>query len=504
MESLSDTDWDVVISGTGLQQSLFALALSRSGKNILHVDAQGYYGQHEAAFSLQEVDAWAARHASPDATGLFRAVEVTKAEDGLPSPRAYSLALAPQLIHARSELLGKLVSSKAFRQIEFQAVGSFFIFQRGTSKDATMPVLARIPSTREDVFSSTAIPVRAKRSLMKFLKFVLAYESEPQAELWKPHADKPLAEFLASQFNLDATLQSYIITLTLSLDGNIAVEDGLAVISRHLSSMGVFGAGFAAVYPKWGGLSEVCQVGCRAAAVGGAVYMLGTGITGVAKRENESAWMDISLSNDTVVKTKKLVRGSETSPEKAVCLTRTTAVVAAALPKLFEAVVEGSPTPSATVIAFPTGSVSDGNGHTSEYPIYAMVHSSDTGECPTGQCIVYLSTISTASSKALLETALLSLLHAATAVGGQAIPEVVYKLQYEQVGAKTPSLDVDEEGIVTFGAPVLDLAFRDTTLQPVRQAWEKLTGLAGEEADAEYYVFEDREGVDDEDDVFDG
>ncbi|KAM3437520.1 hypothetical protein NHJ13734_004587 [Beauveria thailandica] len=500
MESLSDTDWDVVISGTGLQQSLFALALSRSGKNILHVDPEGYYGENEAAFSLQEADAWAQKHASPDATGIFRAAEVTKAE-GVPSPRSYSLALAPQLIHARSELLNKLVSSKAFRQIEFQAVGSFFIFQPA-SADETLPTLTRIPSTREDVFSSTTIPVRAKRSLMKFLKFVLDYESEPQVEVWRPHAEKPLAEFLGSEFKLDATLQSYIITLTLSLDGNIAVEDGLVAISRHLSSMGVFGIGFAAVYPKWGGLSEVCQVGCRAAAVGGAVYMLGTGITSVAKRADETTRLDISLSNGMAVKAKTLFRSSQTVPEDSVCLTRITAVIGAALPRLFEPVMEGSPTPSAIVVAFPTGSVSDDSGHTSEYPIYAMVHSSDTGECPSGQCIVYLSTISTASCKAILDAALSSLLHAASE--GSAALEVVYKLRYEQRGPRTPSLDTGEDDIATFGAPVLDLAFRDTMLQPVGQAWQKLTGKVDEEIDAEYLVFEDREGVSDEDDPFDG
>ncbi|KAJ6786290.1 hypothetical protein PWT90_00830 [Aphanocladium album] len=490
MESLSDTDWDVVISGTGLQQSLFALALSRSGKNILHVDPEGYYGEYEAAFSLQEADAWAVKHASPDATGIFRGAEVTKAGT-LASPRAYSLALAPQLIHARSELLNKLVSSKAFRQIEFQAVGSFYIFQPAVA-DSSEATLARIPSTREDVFSNTAIPVRAKRSLMKFLKFVLDYESEAHVEVWKPHADKPLSEFLNLEFKLDAMLQSYIITLTLSLDGNISVEDGLVAISRHLGSMGVFGAGFAAVYPKWGGLSEVCQVGCRAAAVGGAVYMLGTGITNVSKRADAAFGMEISLSNDMVVKTKALFQASETCPDDGVCLSRTTAVIGAALPNLFEAVVEGSPTPSATVVAFPTGSMTDGNGNVSEFPIYAMVHSSDTGECPTGQ----------SSSKGLMETALTSLV-TATAPEGQATSEVIYKLQYEQRGAKVPSLHVGEDDSVTFGAPVLDLAFRDTMLQPVRQAWEKFTGHTGEDADAEYLAFEDREGVNDDDDVFD-
>jgi Rab proteins geranylgeranyltransferase component A len=77
MESLNNTRWDVIIAGTGFYQSLLALyvhdfphsyksltdivlrrALSRSGKKILHVDENDYYGGPEAALSLQEAEAW--------------------------------------------------------------------------------------------------------------------------------------------------------------------------------------------------------------------------------------------------------------------------------------------------------------------------------------------------------------------------------------------------------------------------------------------------------------
>lgn len=36
-------------------------ALSRSGKNVLHVDRNPYYGGAEAAFSLQEAEEWVNR-----------------------------------------------------------------------------------------------------------------------------------------------------------------------------------------------------------------------------------------------------------------------------------------------------------------------------------------------------------------------------------------------------------------------------------------------------------
>ncbi|CCC10337.1 hypothetical protein SMACR_02912 [Sordaria macrospora] len=307
MGSVSDTLWDVVICGTGLQQSLLALSLSRSGKNILHIDPNDYYGGAEAAFNLQEAESWVDRLATED-KGFFRSASITKPDvAGLSFPRAYSLALAPQLIHARSELLSQLVSSRAYRQVEFLAVGSFYIF-KAPSGPEQQPSLVRIPSTREDVFSTTAISAKAKRGLMKFLKFVLDYDRLEQRDVWKTFAGRPLVDFLQEHFKMDAELKTYIITLTLSLDGKITTEDGLSTIYRHLTSMGHFGPGFAALYPKWGGISEVAQVACRAGAVGGAVYMLGAGIKSMATATDE---VELELTSGDMVKTKLLVRGNE-------------------------------------------------------------------------------------------------------------------------------------------------------------------------------------------------
>lgn len=357
---------------------------------MLHVDENEYYGGPEAAFSLQEVDEWAAKHASSNNDALFSGAEVTRDGDGLAFPRAYSLALAPQVVHARSKLLEQLVSSKAFRQVEFLAVGSIYIYQvplSPTGEATGVGSLARIPSTREDVFTNTAIATRAKRRLMKFLKFVLDFDAESQAEVWRPHATEPLKAFLASEFSLDESLQSYISTLTLSHRAGIPVEAGLTSIHRQLTSMGVLGPGFAAVYPKWGGISEVAQVGCRAGAVGGAVYMLGTGVASWKKPavSGEQERLEVGLTNSTTVRTKILLQGSQECSKSSLRITRLVAVVKSDLGHLFGPAVEGAPTPAVAVVAFPPGSVT-AQSVSNKNPIHTMVHSSDTGECPTGQC----------------------------------------------------------------------------------------------------------------------
>lgn len=190
-------------------------------------------------------------------------------------------------------------------------MGSFFVFKPATGTSAN-PVLARIPSTREDVFSSTDLPARAKRQLMKFLKLVLSYEDEATLPQWQEYAERSLADFLGEKMGLDQELRTYINALTLSLDGQVSTKKGLGTIHRHLTSMGLFGPGFAAVYPKWGGGSEIAQVACRAGAVGGGIYMLGTGIKTIKSEGGaDDELVELELSDDTVVKAKMLIRASE-------------------------------------------------------------------------------------------------------------------------------------------------------------------------------------------------
>lgn len=276
------------------------------------------------------------------------------------------------------------MSSRCYRQLEFLAVGSFFIFKPSSEPDGT-PTLARIPSTREDVFSSTDLSARVKRQLMKFLKLVLSYEEEATLPQWQEYADRPLADLLSEKMGLDEGLRTYIITLTLSLDGRISTKDGLSTIHRHLTSMGLFGPGFAAVYPKWGGGSEIAQVGCRAGAVGGGIYMLGTGIKEL-RGAGTGEEVELELSEGTVVKTKMLFRGHQGVPAgDGIKVSRLVAIVGSPLTSLFETTVEGAPTPAVAVIALPPKSVKTSEEMDATYPIYAIAHSSDTGECPPGQ-----------------------------------------------------------------------------------------------------------------------
>ncbi|KAJ8132206.1 hypothetical protein O1611_g1416 [Lasiodiplodia mahajangana] len=545
MESLNEETWDTIICGTGLSQSLLALALSRSKKRVLHLDANDFYGEHEAALSLQEAKAWSRAHASPsiaqpldnkptsskndsdrditeagDATSgkpeepkpvdteeaasgassltdsrIFRNAYEWKHPNaeaqGLSFPRAYSLALAPQIIHTKSKLLSQLVSSKAYRQVEFLAVGSFFVY--GTVGAVAGATLARIPSSREDVFSARSLPAKSKRTLMKFLKFVVDYDSDEQKPVWQEKANKLLSEYLVDEFKLDENLRNCILALTLTLDGKVTVKDGLATVHRHLTSIGFFGPGFCAVYPKWGGLSEIAQVGCRAGAVGGGIYMLNTPMS--IQELGNSGEISLKLSNEISVRTRTLISSQQICSPAPQTIARLVAVIDSPLQSLFETSVEGAPTPAVAVVAFPPGSLPTNSLPGSDTPVYAFVHSSETGECPSGQSIVYLTVQATAQSSHVLDIALTALLQAVTPTAA-----ILYKLYYEQAISIRQSLVTSQGGasVFEFPSPSLGLAFEDEILDLVQEAWKLV--MKHEASDDLFMKFEDREGMGDDDD----
>lgn len=111
--------------------------------------------------------------------------------------------------------------------------------------------------------------------------------------------------------------------------------------------------------------------------------------------------------------------------------------------------------------------------------------------------VLYLSTIQTPESKALLENTTSALLAALAPQDGPA-PRCLYQLYYEQQSSNTSTLS-GEGRILDFPTLPVSLTFDDATLDPVREVWRRAMGEAAEEDDVQYMVFADREGMDNDD-----
>ncbi|KAL9586810.1 MAG: hypothetical protein Q9203_003726 [Teloschistes exilis] len=552
MESLNDTSWDVLISGTALPQSLLALALSRSSKKVLHIDCHDYYGGAEAALSLQEAESWIAQVNEASRISQFSLASICKEppnEDTegsrLGFSRAYSISLAPHQIYTRSNLVPALVSSKCYRQLEFLAVGSWWIHDReeqiqagqdGVGESGPKPkrtCLRKIPGSREDVFDDKSISLRSTRSLMKILK--LATDPETYRTIVEEHGHRSFAEYLTSECKLDLKLQASLLALTLSWDppSKTTVAYALPRLHRHLTSIGIFGPGFGAVIPKWGGLAEIAQVACRAGAVGGGVYVLKKGVESIEQSQGEPTstetanprLMTVRLDGGDTVKVRWMVGTPTTIPNSVEVTTaqrkaiveiiHLTAIVSSPLTSLFPPPAEGSPPPAAVVVVMPSSSLQlpDGVDESDVLLIYLNVHSSDTGECPDGQCIIYTSTsLAHPSASDILASALKTLL-STIHTEGESEPEILWSMTYTQrhtIPSPSPSSTANSSsfsstessrdlhhGILYLNELGPSLALEDEVLKDVRALWERITvgDAEGEEGGSGFMQFVEREGM---------
>lgn len=357
----------------------------------MHVDRNDYYGGNEAALSLSEACVWAekyAAHSPSSSPAAFSHATIEEKSGGdaddddrpkLSFSRAYSLALAPQLVFAQSILLPALVSSRVHSQLEFQAVGSWFVVE---PEETSQPKLVKVPNGREDIFQDTRLDLRAKRSLMKFIRFM--GNPEEQLETWQDEKYTPFQTLLEQKFGLPPASHASIMALALSplAPEKTTVDVALPNIARHLHSIGLFGPGFGAVLPKWGGLAELSQVACRAGAVGGGVYVLKKGVSSVERLDDGP--IALKLSEGEKVTTQFFVASPEDLDAKAEleassARSKSITIVSSALSRLFPPTSEGGVTPAGAVVVMPSGS-------SDEPPVYIFAHASDSGECPAGQC----------------------------------------------------------------------------------------------------------------------
>jgi hypothetical protein len=123
------------------------------------------------------------------------------------------------------------------------------------------------------------------------------------------------------------------------------------------------------------------------------VYVLDSGIKSVKNDPIEADDSDVGrieaqLANDESIKTRFLVGsnwdlpGNVLDPTHYEKVSRSITVVSSSLESLFPVTAEGGPIPVCAVVVFPGALLGQ---REDSPPVYILVHSSETGECPSGQ-----------------------------------------------------------------------------------------------------------------------
>ncbi|KAF1978007.1 rab proteins geranylgeranyltransferase component A [Bimuria novae-zelandiae CBS 107.79] len=522
MDTLDNTDWDVVISGTGLPQSLLALALSRSGKKILHTDENRYYGGAAAAFSITEAEEWVAKVNQGFFNGAFDEASIYEPEASESDPttllrkigRHYNLALAPAIMYSSSAFRRYLFTSRVYHYVELRPVSGWWVY---SPEGSTTGTFKKIPSVREELIGNKELSFSVKRRLIKITRFVMEYENDVAKSQWEPYRLLPFTAFLSAVFKPQPELLAPLFALTMSSESpeSLTTEAALPRLARHIRSLQGRHGNWPALIPKYGGLDEFCQLACRACAVGGGVYVLEKGLStsagsvstvripvetpqeGYSAGEDGSdahkdpAAADASATGQPRVKlqlqdgeaiTARWVVG-ESSPDQTPdpnC--KSISIVSSPLSTLFPKIKVDEdenkvPIPTASAIFFYPSRSLQLPECTNTSPVHIHVHSSASGECPAGQSILYASTsMSGKSGFELLKHATSLFLDSIDDVPA---PRILWSMQYEQralpLAKPLPLPDGAAAHFLGLPSASLDLPVDDTMFEHVRKVWRTIT-----------------------------
>ncbi|SCU98212.1 LAMI_0F13564g1_1 [Lachancea mirantina] len=369
---------DVMIAGTGLVESILAAALSWQGSNVLHIDSNSYYGDGSATLTIDQLKQWV----QDTNAGNFRGYENAKLQVssaiGVNSrfqSKDFGIDLSPRILFAKSDLLTVLVKSRVHQYLEFQSLSNFHTYENDSFEKLT--------NTKQEIFTNPSLPLMIKRNLMKFIKFVLEWENQP--EVWTDYADKPVATFLHEKFKLERP-QVFELIFSIGLCYNIDVKTPAALqrIRRFLMSFDVYGP-FPVLYSKFGGPGELSQGFCRSAAVAGATYKLNSKLVSFDPTSKTALFSDgskVLVTEQVLMSPSQAPENSQNVPEQKYEIQRLACVVEKPCSEWFG---EGE---NAAVVVFPPNSLKSGN----RQAVQSLIMGAGSEVCPQGTALWYLST----------------------------------------------------------------------------------------------------------------
>lgn len=116
-----DTDYDVIVLGTGITECILSGLLSVDGKKVLHIDKQDHYGGEAASVTLSQL------------YEKFKQNPISKEEreSKFGKDRDWNVDLIPKFLMANGELTNILIHTDVTRYVDFKQVSGSYVFKQG-------------------------------------------------------------------------------------------------------------------------------------------------------------------------------------------------------------------------------------------------------------------------------------------------------------------------------------------------------------------------------------
>ncbi|KAJ8962458.1 hypothetical protein NQ317_013443 [Molorchus minor] len=249
-----DEEYDAIVLGTGLKECILSGMLSVSGKKVLHVDRNKYYGGESASICPLEE--------------LFAKFGVPAPDDSYGRGRDWNVDLIPKFLMANGSLVKLLIHTGVTRYLEFKSVEGSYVYKGGK--------ISKVPVDQKEALASDLMGMFEKRRFRNFLIYVQDFSPE-DPKTWKdfdPNTQNMVT--LYEKFGLDKNTQDFTgHALALHRDDDYLNRHAVETINRiklYSDSLARYGKS-PYLYPMYG-LGELPQGFARLSAIYGGTYML--------------------------------------------------------------------------------------------------------------------------------------------------------------------------------------------------------------------------------------
>jgi len=250
-----DEKYDCIVLGTGLKECILSGMLSVSGKKVLHIDRNKYYGGESASITPLE-----------DFLDKFNLPKDSVSEYG--RSRDWNVDLIPKFLMANGQLVKLLIHTGVTRYLEFKSLEGSYVYKAGK--------IYKVPASETEALGSSLMGMFEKRRFRNFLIFVQDFNKE-DPKTWKeidPY--QTTAAQLYEKYGLDKETADFTgHALALYRDDDYLSQPSLDMIERiklYHDSLARYGKS-PYLYPLYG-LGELPQGFARLSAIYGGTYML--------------------------------------------------------------------------------------------------------------------------------------------------------------------------------------------------------------------------------------
>ena len=290
-----DEEYDCIILGTGLTECILSGIMSKSGKKVLHMDRNNYYGAESASMTPLG-----------DLYKLFN--ESLDSDDKYGRGRDWNVDLIPKFIMANGELTKLLIHTDVTRYLEFKQIEGSYVYKKGGN-------VYKVPADDKEALSSSLMGIFEKRRFRNFLIWAMGLKFDDAKTFNGLDPEKSTMRDVYKKFGLDqntADFTGHAICLFLKDDYlDQPCKDAIQRLKLYYDSLSSYGKS-PYLYPLYG-LGELPQGFARLSAVYGGTYMLDKPVEEIVMEDGKVVGVK---SGGEVAKTKMVIADPSYFPDK--------------------------------------------------------------------------------------------------------------------------------------------------------------------------------------------